>query len=151
LENSNSDLEESQQLKKKQKTSEEPVNDNITVYLNVHDDHLAPARGRRGTGKPVIAKCGPFFLDVNSHSYATFLQLIGSTAPCAVRDIVTAKMLQKFDKPDKCDSNALTNETGYQAMILSIQEKKKACVICIFMPPPMKPIDVVVCFESASI
>ena len=47
-------------------------------------------------------------------------------------------MMWKFEKPIKGDTQPLTTEISYTAMIKQLRDKNKDHIINIYMPPPNK-------------
>ncbi|KAA1469054.1 hypothetical protein DENSPDRAFT_834586 [Dentipellis sp. KUC8613] len=85
---------------------------------------------------------GPFFFSLTM-KYDSFLKELALATPCRVEGLVVSRMSWKFEKPQNSQTKALTNATGYEAMIRALKEKKKDRIVIIVMPAPTKAPDAV--------
>lgn len=128
---------------KKVKDTDDETPPRFTVYIHITAPEPAiPARLQRGAAKPAPAKLvkkGPFFWTIDdSSSFATFKEALAKTIPCKQALLPVTQMEWRYEKPAN-DSNKLpVSEAGFEAMAVSLAERKKDFVILIIMPPPGK-------------
>jgi len=123
---------------KKQK--QDATEQKVTVYIHVQS--LAPpprqVSNSRSKGKadPVpVAIRGPCFFQLDQ-TYDDFKGIIARELPCKLRLLPTAQVTWKYEKPANDPKKPLLNNAGYEAMVISLAERKSNHVIVISMPPP---------------
>lgn len=84
-----------------------------------------------------ICKSGPLIFNTTL-SHAGLLDQLAATVPCRWVALPHTQLHWKFEKPIKGDEKPLSGETGYQAMVEAVKERKKDRVIIIAMPPPQE-------------
>jgi len=129
---------------------QEAAEQKVTVYIHVQS--LAPAvrqaSSSRSKGKvdtAPVASRGPCFFQLDQ-SYDDFNGIIAKELPCKLRLLPTAHVTWKYEKPANDPKKPLSSATGYEAMVMSLKERKSNHVIVVSMPPP-KADDTVSCYE----
>jgi len=129
---------------------QEVVEQKVTVYIHVQS--LAPAARQapssRSKGKvdtaPIVIR-GPCFFQLDQ-SYNDFNGIIMKELPRKLQLLPTAHVTWKYEKPANNPKKPLSSAIGYEAMVMSLKERKSNHVIVVSMPPP-KADDAVSCCE----
>ncbi|KAI0309053.1 hypothetical protein OF83DRAFT_1159484 [Amylostereum chailletii] len=121
----------------------------ITVYIDVVATTPAPppswGKSTKKVATSVTHPCGPFFFNT-SRTFSEFLQDLAVATPCPRRNLVVSKINWKFDKPQSASTKALTNDTGFAAMLREVKGRfaaKKDCELKVIMPVPVAQDNVV--------
>jgi hypothetical protein len=123
----------------------------VTVYIHVEPPASTAHRGSKTTKQQSLKAIqkGPFFHNI-SHDFSTFKELLAKTMPCKVKLMAVAQMEWKYEKPLNDKKKPISDEAGYKAMTISLEDRKKDLIIFVSMPPPVKD-DVVSCFAHQSL
>ena len=135
---------------------QEVVKQKVPVYIHIHVQSLAPAAHQasslRSKGKvdtaPIVIR-GPFFFQLDQ-SYNDFNGIIMKELLCKLQLLSTAYVTWKYKKPANDPKKPLSSAIGYEAMVMSLKERKSNHVIVVSMPPP-KADDAVSCCESIDV
>ncbi|KAK7037181.1 hypothetical protein R3P38DRAFT_3481279 [Favolaschia claudopus] len=126
--------------------SDEPP-PSITYYIKIPKE--APAPTKKRTPKPTeddTLQKGPFILPMSA-SYLDLLSAIATELPCLVENINQSKIMWKTKKPLTGDKFPLGKAVGYAAMVEELKGKAERVVI-LFMPPPNKPMEEPMLWET---
>jgi hypothetical protein len=110
------------------------------AYIHVHIPPPPASRIGKKSAKapaPQIRVLGPFTFD-SATTYDEFLGLLAKTTPCKIKGLVHPKIQWKFEKPANGQGKPLSNSTGFDAMMLALEEKTKERVVVVSMPPPIE-------------
>ncbi|KAJ7921024.1 hypothetical protein B0H13DRAFT_2418679 [Mycena leptocephala] len=137
---------------KKDTKSESDDDPPITYYINIPKPVPATSKKRASSSKAseddTMVQRGPFTLPP-SDSYADLLTAIAAELPCREEHIVTSKITWKPKKPKNAEKLPLSKATGYDAMVKEMEGKvPEGRVVLLFMPPPVKPMDDEVPWET---
>jgi len=69
-------------------------------------------------------------------TYDDFKGIIAKKLPCKLRLLPTAQVTWKYEKPANDPKKPLLSNAGYEAMVISLTERKANHVIVVSMPPP---------------
>ena len=108
----------------------------VTLYVEIHPP--APQQSSRvskkATARPVI-KRGPAFFTLNN-DFDEFKSIVAKTIPCKPKLLPIDKMEWRYEKPANDAKKPLVSAEGFEAMHLSLCERKAGFVIYISIPPP---------------
>lgn len=126
-------------LTKKQRHDSEPEPTRITAYIHVQSTapptQARTSRARTKAEAPPVSIQGPCFFTTDN-SFFEFRAILASTLPCRLSLLPSAQVQWKYEKPNNDTKKPLSNLSGYEAMVISLSERKKEHVVQIFMPPP---------------
>jgi len=78
---------------------------------------------------------GPCFFQIHQ-TYDEFRAILAKELPCKLKLLPTDHVTWKYEKPANNPKKPLASSSGYEALILSLKERKADYVIVISMPPP---------------
>jgi hypothetical protein len=133
-----SDSSNTGKVMKKQK--QELIDYKVTVYIHVQSTspplHLAATlRNKAKPPPPPVSIKAPCFFDVQQ-SYNEFLAVLAKELPCKLKHLPSDLVSWKYKKPANDAKKPLTSLSGFEALVISLKEKKVGHVIIVFMPPP---------------
>ncbi|KAJ6454364.1 hypothetical protein C8R45DRAFT_1189504 [Mycena sanguinolenta] len=109
----------------------------MTCYLYVETPAPPVLHVRKAPTKslpPQTTDLGPFLFQ-SSIGYTDFLRILAD-GHTKVANLATSTIKWKFDRPSNAAKKSLANETGFKAMIKSLQDRHKDYVFSVFMAPP---------------
>jgi hypothetical protein len=126
---------------KKSKEDDLDIEDSlkITVYMHIQSPSPPLRQGStRSKAKidtaPVAIRDPCFF---QSHeTYDGFMRIIAKELPCKPKLLPTKDISWKYEKPANDPKKPLLNAAGFEAMLMSLKERRGNHVIVIFMPLP---------------
>jgi hypothetical protein len=98
---------------------------------------VAPAGRGKKVALPTVIMRGPFFSSVDTE-YQAFKSHIAKVLPCKMSNIPCKQIQWKYEKPNNDKKKPMTDQMGYEAMIVSLKGRTKDLVVNIYMPPPQK-------------
>ena len=110
------------------------------VYFNIEGPKVAPSAScsKVQAPPPLIIHRGPFKHSM-SDSFHSLQKQIAAETPCNVKLLALSQMYWKFEKPQNAPHKLMSNEMGYEALILGVKgDKRVDTIVMIFMPPPAK-------------
>jgi hypothetical protein len=127
---------EAEKVTKKLRTAEPDTVQKVTIYVEIHPP--APQQSSRVGGKksirPIIKK-GPAFFTLND-DFDEFKKIIAKTIPCKPKLLPVDKMEWRYEKPANDPKKPLVSAEGFEAMNISLLERKTGFVLYISIPPP---------------
>ncbi|KAJ7153040.1 hypothetical protein C8R43DRAFT_1126890 [Mycena crocata] len=105
------------------------------VYVYVSKPAPKPI-GRAKSAPHPVAERGPFFFPLTA-TFPEFCTSLAKTVGCQSTALHLPSIKWKFTKPDKDPLKALSNDDGFEAMVISIDERSKDLNIAIHLPPPL--------------
>jgi hypothetical protein len=120
---------------------QETVEQKVTVYIHVQfiapqpSRHALTARSKGKIEAAAVAIRGPCFFQLDQ-TYDDFKRIIAKELPCKLRLLPTAQVTWKYEKPANDPKKPLSSNAGYEAMVISLTERKANHVIVVSMPPP---------------
>ena len=140
---------------KKQKGLEPDTVQKVTLYVEIQAQAARPKPNKKADVKP-ISKRGPSFFTVDDN-FDTFKQIVAKAIPCKLKLLPVDQMQWRYEKPGNDPKKPLTTEEGFEAMTMSLGERKSGSVVYISIPPPKADDNVshtrnsmYMCFESYS-
>ena len=121
---------------KKQKQELEEAK--VTVYIHIQSStpRLTSSSKSKAKGStPPVSIKGPCFFQINQ-TYDEFKAILAWELPCKLKLLPTDHVSWKYEKPANDPKKPLTSGSGYEALTMSLKQKKPGQVILVFMPPP---------------
>jgi hypothetical protein len=120
---------------KKSKKSELYTVQKVTIYVEIQAQaSRQPKSNKKLETKPVVKK-GPSFFTVED-SFDTFKQIVAKAIPCKLKLLPVENMEWRYEKPGNDPRKPLTSTEGYEAMTMSLSERKSGFVVYVSIPPP---------------
>jgi len=126
---------EAETVTKKSRTTDPDIAQKVTIYVEIHPP--APQQSSRAGKKstrPIIKK-GPAFFALDD-DFEEFLKIIAKTIPCKPKLLPIDKMECGYEKPANDPKKPLVTVEGFEAMTISLLERKTGFVLYISIPPP---------------
>ena len=122
---------------------QETVVQKVTMYIHIQSlapqppgpRHASTSRSRGKTEAVPVAIRGPCFFQLDQ-TYDDFKGIIAKELPCKLKLLPTVHVTWKYEKPANDPKKPLSSNAGYQAMVMSLTERKANHVIVVSMPPP---------------
>lgn len=126
---------EAEKVTKKLRTTEPDTAQKVTIYIEIHPP--APQQPSRAGKKPIrpIIKKGPAFFTLDDN-FDEFKKIIAKTIPCKPKLLPIDKMEWRYEKPANDPKKPLVSAEGFEAMNISLLERKTGFVLYISIPPP---------------
>jgi len=123
---------------KKQK--QDLIDHQVIVYIHMQSTAPppCPATTSKNKGKPpppAVSVKGPCFFYIQQ-SYDEFQAVLTNELPCKLKHLPSNLVSWKYKKPANNAKKPLTTLSGYQALVMSLKEKRAGHVIIVSMPPP---------------
>ncbi|KAF9470295.1 hypothetical protein BDN70DRAFT_889159 [Pholiota conissans] len=136
LDGDSDDASASKKKKLKQDTSEQIQR--VTAYIHVQlptPKHPVSSRSKSKADAPPVSVRGPCFFTIDQ-TFNDFRAVIAKALPCKLKLLHSENVTWKYEKPANDTKKPLSSAVGYEAMIMSLAERKVNHVIQVFMPPP---------------
>ena len=149
--NDDNDSDDSNTAKATKKQKQDLIDHKVTVYIHVQSTAppLRLAATSKNKGKPpppAVSVKGPCFFRVQQ-SYDEFRAVLANELPCKLKHLPSDLVSWKYEKPANDAKKPLTTLSGYQALVMSLKEKRAGHVIIVSMPPPK--VEDVVCHSHS--
>jgi len=125
---------DSEKPMKKQKGPEPDTIQKVTLYIEIQAQAARPKPSKKADVKP-ISKRGPSFFTVDD-DFDMFKQIVAKAIPCKFKLLPVDHMQWRYEKPGNDPKKPLTTEEGFEAMTMSLGERKSGFVVYISIPPP---------------
>lgn len=123
---------------KKQKQDLQVAEVKITAYIHIQSSTPRLTSSSKLKGKasaPPVSVKGPCFFQLHQ-TYDEFRAILAKELPCRLNLLPVDNVSWKYEKPANDPKKPLTSTSGYEALMMSLKEKKTGHVIVVFMPPP---------------
>lgn len=126
---------EADKATKKLRTTDSDTAQKVTIYVEIHPP--APQQSSKSGKKSIrpIVKRGPAFFTLNDN-FDEFKKIIAKTIPCKPKLLPIDKMEWRYEKPANDPKKPLVSAEGFEAMNISLLERKTGFVLYISIPPP---------------
>jgi len=125
---------DSEKPTKRQKGPEPDAVQKVTLYVEIQAQASRPKANKKADVKP-ISKRGPSFFTVDD-DFDTFKQIVAKAIPCKLKLLPVDQMQWRYEKPGNDPKKPLTTAEGFEAMSMSLGERKSGFVVYISIPPP---------------
>jgi hypothetical protein len=127
--------------KLKEDDREIQVEDKVTVYIHIQSPspplpRQGSTRSKAKTDVAPVAIRGPCFFHLAQETYDGFMRIIAKELPCKPKLLPTKDISWKYEKPANDPKKPLLNTAGFEAMLMSLKQRRGNRVIVVFMPPP---------------
>jgi len=122
------------------KQKQELIDQKVTVYIHIQSTSpplrlAATLKNKAKPPLPPVSVKGPCFIHVQQ-SYNEFWAVLAKELPCKLKHLPSNLISWKYEKPAIDAKKPLASLSRFEALIISLKEKRAGYVIIVFMPPP---------------